>query len=62
MWACSNPLRPESSRDGPLGIGRLFPIPASTCACGGRVLELLYCFECGDISLGGFVADKHDAR
>ena len=27
-------------------------------ACGSRVLELLYCYSCGDVSLGGFVVDR----
>jgi DEAD/DEAH box helicase domain-containing protein len=60
MWACSNPacdqidvnLRPQP------GIGKLFGRPTTTCQCGGRVLELLYCYECGDASLGGYVS-KH---
>ena len=61
IWACTNPecdqvqpVRPE-----PIGVGRLYSIPTSSCGCGARVLELLYCFECGDIGLGGFVAERH---
>ena len=59
LWACTNPACTETKRlnSDDLGIGRLFSIPASTCNCGGRVLELLYCFECGDLSVGGYVAD-----
>lgn len=57
IWACTNPDCDEVQRATDLGIGRLFAIPASACPCGGRVLELLYCFECGDVSLGGYVAD-----
>jgi DEAD/DEAH box helicase domain-containing protein len=60
VWACTNPACDQVERSTELGIGRLFTIPASTCACGGRVLELLYCFECGDISVGGYVADVLD--
>jgi DEAD/DEAH box helicase domain-containing protein len=60
LWACSNPACDQIQRDTELGIGRLYTIPASTCHCGGRVLELLYCFECGDISLGGYVAGDLD--
>lgn len=62
MWACCN--RQCSKEDDVSGqpsrrIGRLYDIPTSTCiACGSRVLELLYCFECGDVSLGGFVVDR----
>jgi DEAD/DEAH box helicase domain-containing protein len=57
IWACSNPDCDlvEGKRITP-GIGRLHVIPMTTCACGGRVLELLYCFECGDASLGGYLA------
>lgn len=57
VWACTNPECTEADlvHDLP-GVGRLFGIPTSTCGCGARVLELLYCFECGDISLGGFIA------
>jgi DEAD/DEAH box helicase domain-containing protein len=55
LWACSNPTCDQVQREAQLGIGRLFTIATSSCPCGGRVLELLYCFECGDVSLGGFV-------
>jgi DEAD/DEAH box helicase domain-containing protein len=60
MWACCNPECSElpSVSSGSRRIGRLFSRPATTCRCGGRVLELLYCFECGDVSLGGFVIDQ----
>ena len=60
LWACSDPDCAEVYRTSKLGIGRLFTIPATTCRCGGRVLELLYCFYCGDVSLGGYIADKND--
>ncbi|WP_285029787.1 DEAD/DEAH box helicase [Mycolicibacterium sp. lyk4-40-TYG-92] len=58
LWACSNPdctglADPSESRQ----IGRLYNTPLGACAsCGSRVLELLYCYECGDPSLGGFIA------
>jgi DEAD/DEAH box helicase domain-containing protein len=73
MWACSNPActgianeaepagADATSSDLSAGrrVGRLYDIPASVCEdCGSRVLELLYCFECGDASLGGFVVDR----
>ena len=58
MWACSNPGCTEVVDSNPeRRIGRLFAVPTSACACGGRVLELLYCFQCGEASLGGFVVD-----
>ncbi|MDA2989730.1 MAG: helicase, partial [Actinomycetota bacterium] len=57
LWACTNPECDQEQRTEAVGIGQLFSVPRTTCPCGGRVLDLLYCFECGDISLGGFVAD-----
>ena len=59
LWACSNRscsgIDPEYVFD-ERRIGKLFDLPAVSCdSCGCRVLELLYCFDCGDISLGGFV-------
>lgn len=64
MWACSNPdcsgvEHGSSSRK----VGKLHGKPTEVCsACGARVLELLYCYECGDVSLGGYVVgeDGHD--
>ncbi|MDY6869032.1 MAG: DEAD/DEAH box helicase [Actinomycetota bacterium] len=56
MWACSNPEcsgvseRPPNRR-----VGRIYNTPVGACVdCGARVLELLYCYECGDVSLGGY--------
>ena len=58
LWACSNPSCDgvdESLRSPSRRIGKLHPIPTHACdRCGARVLELLYCFQCGDVSLGGF--------
>ncbi|WP_433537208.1 DEAD/DEAH box helicase [Micromonospora sp. CA-249363] len=63
LWACAKPdceavdptYRWERRR-----IGRLFSRPGSTCPCGGRILEVLYCFDCGDVSLGGYVIERND--
>jgi DEAD/DEAH box helicase domain-containing protein len=39
----------------------MFDVPAVSCdSCFSRVLELLYCFDCGDVSLGGFVVESLD--
>jgi len=55
MWACVNPECRGTTTD-PYPLGRLYDTPRTTCSdCGGRVLELLYCFECGDVSLGGYI-------
>ncbi|MFZ2028847.1 MAG: DEAD/DEAH box helicase [Vitreimonas sp.] len=58
MWACSNPACTEVDeawRHDERGIGKLYSVPSSKCACGGQILELLYCYECGEAYLGGFV-------
>ena len=60
MWACSDPECDQidaESRERDRRIGRLYLRPRPTCACGGRVLELLRCDQCGEESLGGVVAD-----
>ncbi|MEU0509064.1 DEAD/DEAH box helicase [Amycolatopsis sp. NPDC006125] len=56
MWACTDPqcaaipggTYPERT------VGKLYAEPAARCDCGARVLELLYCQNCGDVLLGGF--------
>jgi DEAD/DEAH box helicase domain-containing protein len=61
MWACSSPscdAVPEQFRSPNRMIGRLYSAPRISCTCGARVLELLYCYQCGEIFLGGF-ADAH---
>lgn len=61
LWACSNPDCTGGADSNPRRVGRMYDTPRSTCAdCGARVLELLYCFECGDVSLGGYVVDRPD--
>ena len=62
LWACSSPTCSsvsEEYRSSSRKIGRLYSSPRISCVgeCSARVLELLYCEQCGDISLGGFVAD-----
>ncbi|MFD6273119.1 DEAD/DEAH box helicase [Nocardia asteroides] len=59
MWACTNPhcCGLPHVFEGRL-IGRLFNTPLGACSdCGSRVLELLYCYECGDVSLGGYIIE-----
>ncbi|MET7961470.1 DEAD/DEAH box helicase [Micromonospora zamorensis] len=64
LWACANPscdqVSPEHAYTS-RAIGKLFSRPATTCLCGGRVLEVLYCFDCGDVSLGGYIVERHPA-
>jgi hypothetical protein len=56
VWACTNPQCPDV-RDGNYPgrtVGKLYTEPAARCSCGARILELLYCQNCGDVLLGGF--------
>lgn len=58
MWACSNKncdQVAEDFRHPARTFGKLFKVPAIKCGCGGQVLELLYCYDCGEAYLGGFV-------
>ncbi|MDO1486807.1 dead/deah box helicase [Rhodococcus rhodochrous] len=65
MWACTDPncsklygesLFPDRT------VGCLYAEPRSRCDCGARVLELLYCQNCGDVLLGGFTAEGAPQR
>lgn len=61
MWACSNKncnQVAEEFASPSRSIGKLFKVPATKCECGGQVLELLYCYDCGEAYLGGFVSTK----
>lgn len=59
VWACTDPACPDVPSAGglPRSVGRLFSEPATRCTCGARVLELLYCQNCGDVLLGGFTPE-----
>ena len=57
MWACCNPECSEvedTFRSNNRKVGRLYSSPRIQCGCGARVLELLYCYACGEPFLGGF--------
>lgn len=65
MWACSNPACEHvdpAYRSEERAVGKLFKAPAMKCACGGQVLELLYCYDCGEAFLGGFVVPPPPER
>ena len=63
IWACSNPKCTDApDRSKPVPIGRLFASPQAHCRCGGRILELLLCYVCGEVSLGGFVVEVSGER
>lgn len=58
IWACSNAACNQVDKDFQYEgrtVGRLFDDVTAVCPCGGIVLEFLYCFRCGDESLGGHV-------
>lgn len=57
MWACCDPNCTAVSDLQNRTIGKLFAEPATRCECGARVLELLYCQNCGDVMLGGFAPE-----
>lgn len=55
LWVCSNAQCTAAPvRTMPVPAGRLHYTPALTCACGSRVVELLYCEACGEVFLGGY--------
>ncbi|MCT1774483.1 DEAD/DEAH box helicase [Brachybacterium sp. p3-SID957] len=61
LWACINAECDGAPEQDHPRIGALHPSPAAACEhCGSRVLELLYCTECGDISLGGYLHKDDD--
>ena len=63
VWACSNPncdAIEDEYRSDQRRIGRLYSRPTTTCACGSRVLDLLYCYQCGEAFLGGFATQPQD--
>ena len=61
IWACSNSACSAVGaefQDAERQIGKLYLRPRPSCACGGRVLELLRCDQCGEESLGGVVVEQ----
>jgi DEAD/DEAH box helicase domain-containing protein len=55
VWACSNSTCSEAAwTEANIPIGRLYDRPTTTCRCGSRILEMLYCEPCGDVFLGGY--------
>ena len=58
VWACCDPAcRAVADRftfeDRP--VGKLFDRAQLRCDCGSRVLDLMYCQNCGDLFLGGYM-------
>jgi DEAD/DEAH box helicase domain-containing protein len=58
LWVCTNPSCSQApTRTGAPPAGSLHYVPTLTCACGSRVLELLYCEACGEVLFGGYRRD-----
>jgi len=60
FWACSDPECDEIDGDYETEnrvVGKLFARATDICSCGARVLELLYCEQCGDAFLGGYITE-----
>lgn len=63
IWCCSNPNCSEVDdkfKFNGRNIGRLYVTPASQCGCGSKVLELLYCYDCGETFFGGYVLEHSE--
>jgi DEAD/DEAH box helicase domain-containing protein len=63
VWACSNPncnavAAEFQAEDRP--VGKLYLEPRIRCECGARVLDLLYCQNCGEVFLGGYKSQDPD--
>jgi len=56
LWACTNRdcTEVESQyKSTDRYIGKIYRTPKISCGCGSRVLELLYCYQCGELYFGG---------
>jgi Lhr-like helicase len=64
LWACVDPNCPRIPGGAYEGrtVGKLHIEPVTRCQCGARVLELLYCQNCGDVMLGGFAPEGETQR
>ncbi|OYU56917.1 MAG: hypothetical protein CFE25_06745 [Chitinophagaceae bacterium BSSC1] len=63
LWACSNincSEVPEKFKYENRNIGKLYRKPQTSCRCGGVILEVLLCRQCGEIYLGGWENKLHD--
>ena len=63
LWACinkdCNQVEDQFKFSG-RSVGKIYRTPKLACDCGCRVLELLYCYQCGNISLGGISSEVED--
>jgi DEAD/DEAH box helicase domain-containing protein len=63
LWACvdsrCDAVEPEY-KSNERSVGRLYRRPTLNCTCGSKVLELLYCDQCGDVSIGGYITKAQE--
>ena len=59
LWVCTNKdcdQVDEKFKTEGRYLGKIFRTPKLSCECGARVLELLYCYQCGEAFLGGSIS------
>ena len=63
LWACTDPQCSQApARTDPCPTGALHYLPALTCQCGSRILDLLYCEPCGEVFFGGYRQPAENAN
>ena len=63
LWACTDPRCSQApARTDPCPTGALHYVPALTCRCGSRILDLLYCEPCGEVFFGGYRQPTENAN
>ena len=63
LWVCMDPDCRELDGDQRGGIcGKMYPQPIGQCGCGGRVLELFTCRNCGTAYARAYTHDVDEAR
>ena len=63
MWTCSNPSCTcvENKEDSRF-FGKLYYKPTKKCTCGGAVLELIICRECGEVFFSSYYTEDENDR
>ena len=63
LWACTDPQCSQApARTDACPTGALHYVPALTCQCGSRTLDLLYCEPCGEVFFGGYRQPTENAN
>ena len=65
LWACSDPAcscQHEQYRFDERIAGRFYKRPRIVCDCGSNVLEVLFCENCGELYLGGYMITRNGHR